>query len=94
MKIKHRILVIVWFILGLIFSLIFNYWLDGKADLADTLFCAIPLVLGPQIGIFVGEAKQKNPFWTAIYGFLLGIIILMLILGVALWLSANERMGP
>ena len=94
MKINHRILAIVWFILGSILGLILTYVLHQRLDLANTLFWTVPLVLGPQIGIFVGEAKRRNPFWTAIYGLLLGIIILIVVIAVAIWLSANEKMGP
>ena len=94
MKIKHRILAIAWFILGSILSFTLTYVMHQRVDLSDALFFAVPLVLGPQIGILLGEAKGKNPFWTAIYGFLLGVIVLIVIVAVVMWLLANERVGP
>ena len=89
MKIKHKILALVWLILGSISGLILTYSMDGRVDVGNTLFDSIPLVLGPQIGILVAEARGMNPFWAAVVGFFLGFVILVLILAFFIWLLAN-----
>ncbi len=91
MRTAHKVLAIIWFILGSFLGLTLTYMMHQRFDLGNTLFWTVPLILGPQIGIFVGEAKQKNPFWIAICGFLIAIIIIIAILVVALWLSASEK---
>ena len=89
MKIAHKILAIAWLILGSISGLFLQCMLDGKFKLNDTLYCAVPLILGSQLGIFVGVTKGMNPFWTAIYGFLLGAIVLIAFTAAMIWLLAN-----